>query len=79
GLMTGDLDVNSTTVWEKITGIPGAAAQRIWGMVLKATTIIVVGAMLLTAIDFIIVVAAARELSRLLGEEVDVSNLTRMI
>ncbi len=78
-LMIGDLSADSTTVWSKITGIPGAAAQGIWGLVLRATTIIVVGAMLLTAVDFIIVVAAAREISRLLGEEVDVSNLTRMI
>ncbi len=38
-----------------------------------------VGAMLLPALNFIVLITGVREISRLLGEEVDVSNLTRMI
>jgi hypothetical protein len=43
------------------------------------TSHVILGALLLPLLDFIIITMAARELSRFLGEEIDVSNLTRII
>ncbi|MCK4714217.1 MAG: hypothetical protein KAT35_01475 [Candidatus Aenigmarchaeota archaeon] len=40
---------------------------------------VVLGALVLPILNFMIVITAARELSRFLGEEVDITNLTRMI
>ena len=40
---------------------------------------VILGALILPILNFMIIVTAARELSRFLGEEVDVTNLTRMI
>jgi hypothetical protein len=43
------------------------------------TTHVILGALLLPLLDFVIITTAAREFSRFLGEEIDVSNLTRII
>ena len=43
------------------------------------TSHIIFGALVLPILDFMIIVVAARDLSRMLGEEIDVSNLTRII
>jgi len=43
------------------------------------TTQVILGALLLPLMNFIIITTAAREFSRFLGEEIDVSNLTRII
>ncbi len=40
---------------------------------------VILGALMLPILDFLIIVVAARDLSRMLGEEIDVTNLTRMI
>jgi hypothetical protein len=47
--------------------------------VIKITFYTFVGAMLLPALNFIVLITGVRDISRMLGEEVDVSNLTRMI
>jgi hypothetical protein len=40
---------------------------------------VILGALLLPLLNFVIITTAAREFSRFLGEEIDVSNLTRII
>jgi len=54
-------------------------AENSVNMVVKITFYTFVGAMLLPALNFIVLITGVREISRLLGEEVDVGNLTRMI
>ncbi|MDO8339675.1 MAG: hypothetical protein Q7T16_03385 [Candidatus Burarchaeum sp.] len=43
------------------------------------TSHIILGALVLPILDFLIIIIAAKDLSRMLGEEIDVTNLTRMI
>ncbi|MEM4389118.1 MAG: hypothetical protein QXG98_00455 [Candidatus Micrarchaeia archaeon] len=50
----------------------------IFGLI-RVASYILIGAILLPAFNFILLVTIARDLSRFFGEEVDVSNLTRMI
>ncbi|VVC03428.1 Uncharacterised protein [Candidatus Burarchaeum australiense] len=44
-----------------------------------SSTQVIFGALVLPILDFLLIITAARDLSRFLGEEVDVTNLTRMI
>lgn len=66
-------------------GTPTAATDLVGGIssglifALKPLMLYFIAAVILPALSFIVLVETARSLTRLLGEEIDVSNLTRMI
>jgi len=66
-------------------GDPDAQAQLASGIVgttlflFKPVILYFIGAVVLPVIDFIVLVEIARALTRFLGEEIDLSNLTRLI
>jgi len=71
GVLSGVSDV-----WYQITIMLDLVA---FGWLSFNASHVIIGVLLLPILNFIIIITAARELSRFLGEEVDVSNLTRMI
>jgi hypothetical protein len=64
--------------YEKIAGI-GASVTNGAFLLLRPIMIYVIAAVFLPVINFIVLVEIARGLTHLMGEEVDVSNLTRLI
>ena len=64
--------------FENIAGI-GASITNGTFLLLRPIMIYVIAAVFLPVINFIVLVEIARALTHLMGEEVDVSNLTRMI
>ncbi|VVB65463.1 Uncharacterised protein [Candidatus Gugararchaeum adminiculabundum] len=51
----------------------------LYSAIIRLVAVIFVGVFALTALNFVILTAAVRELTKLLGEEADITNLTRMI
>ncbi|MFH1285447.1 MAG: hypothetical protein ABIH99_02585, partial [Candidatus Micrarchaeota archaeon] len=53
--------------------------NRVTGPFVKFFAVSVLVGTILNTLNFVILIAFAREISRIMGEEVDVTNLTRMI
>jgi len=80
---TGNPDTSESPA--QAFGTPTSARELVGGVssgllfALKPVMLYFVAAVVLPAISFIVLVETTRNLTRLLGEEIDVSNLTRMI
>lgn len=72
-------DMGSMVVDDAVVESVSFIVSSVWLLLMKTVMIVVLVTAVLPLLDFIIVAAGTREFSRLLGAEVDIRNLTRML